>query len=272
MKYYKILVNGKSCNGGDSTWFLPKGKRPGKWMPKIEGELKLCEHGYHLVKAEEILEWVKEDCQIFEAEPKGKVTYDGSKGVCRSARLLKQLNWNDKIARLFACDCAERVLPIFEKNYPDDKRPRVAIETVRRYVNGLSGEEELAAAEAAAGAARAARGAAWAAAEAAWAARAAAEAAEVAWAARAAAWATETAAWAAEAAWAARAAAWAARAAAWAAEVAWAARAAAWATETAAWAAAEAAWAARAAAWAARAAEKKWQVKRLLQYLNGKVG
>ena len=235
MRYYKILIKGKSCHGGDSTWFLPKGKRPGKWMPKIEGELKLCEHGYHLVKAEEILEWVKEDCQIFEVEPKGKVTYDGSKGVCRSARLLKQLNWNDKIARLFACDCAERVLPIFEKNYPDDKRPRVAIETVRRYVNGLSGEEELAAAEAAARAAETA--------------------------ARAAAGATETAAWAAAEA-AAGAAARAAETAAWAAE---AARAAAWAAEAAraaAWAAAEVAW----------AAEKKWQVKRLLQYLNGKVG
>ena len=239
MKYYKILISGKSCHGGDSTWFLPIGKKPGKWMPRIDGELKLCERGYHIVKVEDILEWVKEDCQIFEAEPKGNVFYRGSKGVCRSARLVKQLTWNDRIARLFACDCAERVLPIFEKNYPDDKRPRVAIETTRRFANGLATKKELVATWATAGAARAARGATWAAAEVAWAAGAAAEAAE---------------------------------AAAWAAEVAWAARAAAWATETAAWAAAEAAWAARAAAWAARAAEKKWQVKRLLQYLNGKVG
>ena len=32
----------------------------------------------------------------------------------------------------FACDCAERVLTHFEKYYPDDKRPRWAIEAARR--------------------------------------------------------------------------------------------------------------------------------------------
>jgi hypothetical protein len=200
-------------------------------MPKIEGELKLCEHGYHLVKAEEILEWVKEDCQIFEVEPKGKVTYDGSKGVCRSARLVKQLKWDDRIARLFACDCAERVLKFFKGRFPNDKRPRLAIETARKFANGLATKEELAAA-------------------------------------RAAAWvAAGAAAWVAAGAAARDAARAAAGAAAWVA--AWdAARVAAWdaARDAARAAAGAAAWV---AAWVA---EKKWQVKRLLQYLNGKVG
>jgi len=89
------------------------------------------------------------------------------------------------------------VLPIYEKAYPDDNRPRKAIEIARRFANGEATKNELAAA----------RAAAWAAAgAAAWA------------AARAAAWdAAEAAAWAA--AWdAAGAAAWAAAgAAAWAA-------------------------------------------------------
>jgi hypothetical protein len=188
-----------------------------------------------LVKAEEILEWVKEDCQIFEAEPKGKVTYDGSKGVCRSARLVKQLKWDDRIARLFACDCAERVLKFFKGRFPNDKRPRLAIETARKFANGLATKEELAAA----------RAAAWV-------------------AAGAAAW---VAAWDA-----ARDAAWdAARAAAWVAAWAAARDAAGAAARVAAWDAARDA--ARAAAGAAAwVAEKKWQVKRLLQYLNGKVG
>src|SRR3972149_5760710 len=44
----------------------------------------------------------------------------------------------EKIARLFACDCAESVLPIFEKYYPDDRRPRTAIEVSRQFAYGLA--------------------------------------------------------------------------------------------------------------------------------------
>jgi len=103
----------------------------------------------------------------------------------------------DREIRLLACDFAERVLPIFEKLYPNDKRPRAAIETARRYANGEATIEEL----------NAARSAAW---DAAWdAARSAAR-----YAARYAAWS------AAESA--ARYAAWyAARYADWYAEKEW---------------------------------------------------
>ena len=48
--------------------------------------------------------------------------------------------------RLFACDCAERVLSIFERERPGDLRPRKAIETARRYATGDATDEELAAA------------------------------------------------------------------------------------------------------------------------------
>jgi hypothetical protein len=120
---------------------------------------------------------------------------------------------DDRQRRLFAADCAERVLPLWEAKYPDDKRPRQTIEVARRYAEGRATEEERAAAWAAA------RAAAWAAA---WDA-----ARDDAWsAARDAAWA---AAWSAarDAAWsAARDAAWcAARSAAWSAagDAAWAA-------------------------------------------------
>ena len=117
----------------------------------------------------------------------------------------------DKLARLFACDCAERVLPLFEKEYPDNQGPRQAIEVARLFAEGKATTQEL---EAAWAAARDARAAAW---DAAWA------------AARAAAWdAAWAAAWAAarDAAWDARAAArdaaWAAASdAAWDAEQKW---------------------------------------------------
>ena len=37
---------------------------------------------------------------------------------------------------LWAADCAERVLPLFEKQHPQDDRPRQAIEAARAWVRG----------------------------------------------------------------------------------------------------------------------------------------
>jgi len=51
---------------------------------------------------------------------------------------------SDRIARVFACDCAERVLPLFEKRYPNDKRPRHAIKTARLFAEGKASKSELA--------------------------------------------------------------------------------------------------------------------------------
>ena len=51
---------------------------------------------------------------------------------------------SDRDIRLLACDYAKHVLPIYEKQYPDDKRPRQAIETVRLFVNGKATKEKLA--------------------------------------------------------------------------------------------------------------------------------
>ena len=94
----------------------------------------------------------------------------------------------DRIARLFICDCAERVLHLFEEKFPDDKRPRQAIEVARRFAIGQATIEELRDAREAAWAAWEAGAAAWEAAEAAGAAWEAGEAAEAAGAAREAAW------------------------------------------------------------------------------------
>jgi hypothetical protein len=172
--------------------------------------------------------------------------------VVSRARLVRRVEtWNDRTARLFAADCAEHVLPLFETKYHDDKRPRQAIQAARDYANGKIIKKQLAAARDAAWAAARDAGDAWDA-WAAWAARAA----RAAWAARDAA----RAAWAARDA--ARAAARAARDA-WAAGAAWAARDAA---RAAAWGAA---WAARDAA---RAAERKWQTARLMDYLYPEEG
>jgi hypothetical protein len=261
MTLYKVLnEHGAPNNGGKGTWPLPTDEGPGDWI-EVAGPLVPCRTGLHLCDGElQLLTWLGP--RIFVAEHSGeRINHQGDKIVVRRARLLHETAWDARTARLFAADCAENVLPIFERERPDDDRPREAIEAARAFARGEMDRQGLAAAR------DAARAAAWAAEDAAWAA---------AWAAEDAARDAEDAAWAAEdAAWAAaRDAAWtAARAAAWTA--AWTAARdaedAAWAAEDAAWAAArDAAW--TAARDAARAAECQWQAERLSQYLTGALG
>jgi hypothetical protein len=213
MKYYKVLdKHGRSCHGGEAEWSLPQRNEdgtwtPGEWMPEVEGPLEPCANGYHVVTLEQLPNWIGE--RIFEVEVGDEIVHADDKSVVRTCRLTRECTgWNERTARLFACDCAERVLPLYEAHYDDDS-PRKAIEVARRYAEGTATREELAAAG------DAARNAAWAATgdptrAAAWA------------AARAAAWAatgdpTRNAAWAATGD-PTRAAAWAAAwAATWAA-------------------------------------------------------
>src|SRR3990167_6550560 len=56
----------------------------------------------------------------------------------------------EKVLRLFLADSAERVLPLYERWYPLDTRPRRAIETARRFARGDATALELAEAETAA--------------------------------------------------------------------------------------------------------------------------
>ena len=156
---YKVLAaDGTSCHGGDATWTA------GEWMPAVEGELKPCVNGYHLCRRGDLINWLGET--IWTAEYQGEridvdAPADQSKVVVRQARILRPLTaWNERTARLFACDCAERALPIIAKSMPDEDRPRRAIEAARRYANGQATDEEWDAAR------DAARDAAW---DAAWA-------------------------------------------------------------------------------------------------------
>jgi hypothetical protein len=211
---YKVLnQDGGCCHGGSGAWPLPTQREDGSWEPgawlEVTGELAPCENGLHLCDGEEqLLDWLGP--AIFEAEYEGERIDAGNKIVVRMARLVCRIEaWNERGARMFACDCAERVLPLFEAKCPHDNRPRRAIEVARSYAAGTADEQELAAA----------RAAAW---DAAWAAVWDAALAAAWAAARASAWdAARDAAWAA-ARDAARAVAWAAvRDAAWAFEREW---------------------------------------------------
>jgi hypothetical protein len=153
MTYYKVLSGSKSCNGGKCKWHLPTKNNdgtwtPGKWMKPIKGELVPCENGYHICRTRDLIQWLNEE--IYEAEYRGEIIKDDNKCIVREARLLHKIEtWNEKTARLFAADCAERALSLLEKIYPDDKRPRQAIRAARDYANGKITQDELSAAESA---------------------------------------------------------------------------------------------------------------------------
>ncbi len=249
----------KWLNGREATHVAGFRYRLGAWQPEVEGELVACHNGYHLMRPEHLSRWIARDLFVAEYDPE-TVMECPDKVVVSRCRIVEHLRgWDREALILCAADFAEKVLPIFEARFPDDDRPRKAIEAA-----------EAAGAAWAAGAAGAAAGAAWAAEAAGAAAEAAgaAGAAGAAWAAEAAGAAAEAAgaAWAAEAAGAAGAAgaAEAAGAAAEAAGAAWAAEAAgaAWAAEAAG---------AAGAAWAAETAECEWQGARILAYARDEV-
>jgi hypothetical protein len=207
--YYKLLAeDGSACNGGSGRWHLPTADGPGEWMPCIANP-EPCARGYHLVMFDHILEW--HGAALFVAEADGNIVADTDKVAVETARLIRRVKaWNKTNLRLFAADCAEHVLHLFETAHPNDDRPRKAIAAARAFARGeINDAARVAARVAARAAARAAAGdaaraAAWAAAAA-----ASADACVAAWdaaawvAARAAAWAAarDAAAWDAERKW-----------------------------------------------------------------------
>lgn len=85
-----------------------------------------------------------------------------SNGLDDALWALRAVKGHEKELRLFACQIARLVLPSFEEKYPEDDRPRKAIEAAEAFALGKidKGEIDKAAAGAAYSAARAAHSAA----------------------------------------------------------------------------------------------------------------
>jgi hypothetical protein len=190
-KFYKVLGrDGRACHGGTGVW------RKNEWR-SVRGRLVPCVNGLHLCRDEHLIQWIGPT--IWRAEYDGEMIEVDDKIVARRARVTEKIDaWNERTARLFAADCAERVLHLYESAHPGDERPRAAIQAARDFAEGRI---DAAALDDARDDARdAARDAAWPTATAAWTAEAAAGAA--AWdAAGAAEWVS---AWGKEREWQAR--------------------------------------------------------------------
>lgn len=91
-QYYKVLVNGKSCHGGDLTWSLPNGDQPGDWH-SVDGKIVLCENGLHVTTNP--VHWWKDGCIVYEVEIDGEIggrNDEKAKIVVPKVRLLRAVD------------------------------------------------------------------------------------------------------------------------------------------------------------------------------------
>jgi len=151
----------------------------GKWY-KVRGKLEMCKNGFHCSpKPLDAFYYVHGDI-LAEVEVRGKSLKHFDKECWREMRITKAYKWQKKDSVALAIYSAELVLPNFEKEYPNDDRPRKAIEAAKKVLENDTKENREAARLAmwtAVGAARAARSTTWIAGLAAWTATSAAEAA-----------------------------------------------------------------------------------------------
>ena len=115
-------------------------------MPPVTGPVTVgTGDSYKLIDREHLVEWLAP--LVCEA---------GGRGDCdapywalgdhayREARILRVLDtWNERTARLFACDCVEHALPFYcGEHYPGGEELRNAIVVTRRYANDQAKEKE----------------------------------------------------------------------------------------------------------------------------------
>jgi len=141
MRYFKFLTAKMTGGYTDFVWPIDE------WVA-VSGELKFCENGFHILNERHyLLDWVQSQLFEVEIDHKAGVLKSDDKWCCRKLRLVKKIKtWNEKTNRLFVADCAAHVLRRFEKLYPEDLRPRKAIEAARLFAAGKITSEQLKAA------------------------------------------------------------------------------------------------------------------------------
>ncbi|MBF0180938.1 MAG: hypothetical protein HQM03_13020 [Magnetococcales bacterium] len=129
--HFKALgQDGACCHGGSGRW-----NTNGEWMPTIHGNLAPCTRGYHLCRAHDLIEWIGP--VIWIAEGQGRSFVSPQYLIFQEARVVRSLPaWTPVVARRFAAECAQRVLPIVEERLPAETLPRQTIEAAWEFADG----------------------------------------------------------------------------------------------------------------------------------------
>jgi len=127
LKGYRWVTSDLKSQQGQVQW------RIGEWYTQ-KGELKLCENGLHASKEPlDSLKYIFGE-RWFICEVKGKILHDSDKFAAEKMRLIQEIPNAKMLIVRFAVDCAKRCLPNFKKQFPEDKRPRQAIEAVEAWL------------------------------------------------------------------------------------------------------------------------------------------
>jgi len=100
--YYKWLADGEPIHG--------RGRyvSPGEWQPRIEGELEMCERGYHVLTRKHVADWCGTELIEVEVEDTDVVEADLEKTLVRSWRETRRFSWTRKDMVAYAKWCASR--------------------------------------------------------------------------------------------------------------------------------------------------------------------
>ena len=156
-KRWKFLRKGFKSNSGNTKW------KVGEWSKPIKN-LELCESGYHCSKEiYQAFSYVQGEI-LAKVECKGKHQSSKDKEVWETMRITKAYKWQKKDSVALSIYAAELCLDNFEKEYPEDKRPREAIEAAKNWLKNPTQKNKSAAESAV----WSAESAAWSAESAAW--------------------------------------------------------------------------------------------------------
>jgi hypothetical protein len=146
---WKSMKAGMKSGVGDMTW------KVGTWE-KHKGKLDMCYSGFHAsVRAIDAMRYV--NCEVLAlVEVRGKHLKQDDKQCWSEMRVVKAYRWEKPDSVALAVYAAELVIGEYEKKYPDDKRPRQAIEAAKAWLENPTEENRQAAAYAASSASYAA--------------------------------------------------------------------------------------------------------------------
>lgn len=141
MKRYKFLMTGFKSENGNMKWEIDK------WYH--EDKISICNKGFHCSNTIlDALSYVRGEI-VCEVDTKGKSIKQGNKSIWSDMKVVKAWEWtkNDSVA--LAIFSAELCIENFEEQYPEDDRPRKAIEAAKAWLKNPMEENEMAARSAA---------------------------------------------------------------------------------------------------------------------------